>query len=111
LADPAKAVTERLRYMGAGLLAMLNTHAFRLARRDFPHLLVEDPARAYRVVLEYTRGDRGKARYILSSILVGLVGSPAEVEEALRRLEEGDPGPLRGLLEQALKPRRRRGLF
>ncbi len=100
MGDPARAIAARLRYMGAGLLALLNSYAFRIARRDFPHLLVEDPRKAYEAVLAYTRGDRGKARYILLNILVGLVGSPAEAEAALEALERGDPEPLKELLSR-----------
>jgi hypothetical protein len=105
--DPAKAVAARLRYMGAGLLAILNSYSFRLARMDFPHLLLEDPLLAYKAVLGYTGGDRAKARYIMTYLLVGLVGRAGEVEAAVAALERGDPEPIRRLLESLRKSRRR----
>ena len=107
MTDPARAVAARLRVMGAGLLATLNTYAFQLRKMDFPHLLVEDPAAAYEVIVRYTRGDRRKARYVLTYLLVGLVGSPGEVERAVEALERGDPEPVKRLL-RALGGGRRR---
>ena len=107
MTDPARAVAARLRMMGAGLLAMLNMYAFQMYRMDFPHLLVENPAAAYRVVLRYAQGDRAKARYVLTYLLVGLVGSPGEVERAVEALERGDPEPVKRLL-RALGGGRRR---
>ena len=94
MTDPAAMLLRRLRNSAAGLLAVLNALSLAVAGKDFPHLLVENPVKAYEVVLQYTRGERRKARYLLTNILIGIIGSPIEVEEAVKALEEGDPGPL-----------------
>ncbi len=106
MTDPATMLLHRLRSSAAGLLAVLNTLSLSQAGKDFPHLLVENPLEAYRVVLRYTRGDRKKARYLLTSILIGILGSPLETEKAVTALERGDPRPLQEALQRITGARR-----
>ncbi len=100
MTDPASMLLHRLRSSAAGLLAVLNALSLAEAGKDFPHLLVENPLEAYRVVLRYTRGDRRKARYLLTSILIGIIGSPLETEKVVEALERGDPRPLQEILRR-----------
>ena len=100
MTDPATMLLHRLRSSAAGLLAVLNALALSHAGKDFPHLLVENPLEAYRVVLRYTGGDRRKARYLLTSILIGVIGSPIETERVVEALENGDPRPLKENLQR-----------
>ncbi len=100
MTDPARIVRLRLRSSSAGLLAVLDAYSFKVKGRDFAHLLVEDPLSAYRVVLEYTRGDRRKAKFLLHNILIALAGSTIEALEAVEALDKGDPGPVERIVRR-----------
>ena len=87
----AKLISARLRQKALGALAVLNREAFVVARTDFAHLLVKDPLKAYEVLLKYSNGNRHKARLILRSVLLGVLGDLSEVDRIIALLEKGDP--------------------
>jgi len=60
---------------------------------NFASLLATDPLRAYDVVLEYSKGDKRRARLFLRTILVVLI-PPNKLLQVIDALERGDPGPL-----------------
>ncbi len=86
-------LSKRLRGIALGAVSMLNNIAFKKYRSDFIALLVTDPLKAYKVLLEYTEGDKRKARFLLRSILVVII-PPSRLLRVIDALEKGDPGPL-----------------
>jgi hypothetical protein len=101
----AKLITARLRQKALGALAVLNREAFAVARTDFAHLLVKDPLKAYEVLLKYSNGNKSKARLILRSIFIGVLGDLSEVDRIITMLEKGDPSEFKKALERLAKRR------
>lgn len=102
--DVAGLITARLRQKALGLLIALNSRAFTVARKDFAQLLVDDPLKAYQVLLDYSNGDKNKARLILRAALVGLLGSLSEVDEIITMLEKGDPTGFKRAVQKISSP-------
>ncbi len=99
----AKLISARLRQKALGALVVLNREAFAVARTDFAHLLVKDPLKAYEVLLRYSNGSKYKARLILRSVLLGLVGDFNEVDHIITMLEKGDPTEFKKALAKISK--------
>jgi hypothetical protein len=98
-------IVRRLRSVALGAVSMLNNIAFRKYRVDFASLLIDDPMKAYEVLLEYTKGDHHRARLLLRTVLVAFI-PPQELLRALDALEKGDAGPLRRALEKYMNSKK-----
>lgn len=95
--DVVQRIRERLRTVAIGALATLDSMAFSRYHTDFPTLLVERPRAAYELLVEVFRGP-SRARIVLRTILLPVVGNPVRVLEAIKALEEGDEDKFKRLI-------------
>ena len=88
--SPWELARKALATMASGALATLDAHFYTASGRPFYQVVLEDPAAAYREASRVI--PESMVRLLFKELLRRLSqgAAPYEIDEALRRLEEGD---------------------
>ena len=73
-----------------GLEIVLDTHSKLKHGKRFTQLLVDNPSVAYKLLVEVLGGSKTSATLVLQYLLQPLAEEPGLVEEALKKLEQGE---------------------
>lgn len=81
-----------------GLEIILDTYSLTKYKKRYLQLLIDQPEKAYNILVEVLGGNKNSANLILRYLLQPLVEDQRILDKALEELEKGNPEPLKQLL-------------